>query len=183
MEDAKRREDRPSQGRTDSPPCSIQSGIGNQGPKGSTETKTSSLSLLRAMAGASKTSGQTPWLHAMMLKPSRFGLEDWFRLLSLWKERFIFLSLSLDYLLEYPYLIRIYIIELQILQLSLLQILQHPTAYPAGVPQWLQVVRNSYGGDCSGAPMGYMPLVKHEPSAMTKRPRLVRDSSQDQPGP
>lgn len=52
--------------------------------------------------------------------------------LSLWKERFIFLSLSLDYLLEYLYLIKVYIIELQILQLSLLQVL-HP---PLHILQW-----------------------------------------------
>lgn len=54
MEDAKRREDHPSPARTDSPPCSFQPRNRDQGPKGSIETKTSSLSLLRAMAEASK---------------------------------------------------------------------------------------------------------------------------------
>lgn len=44
----------------------------DQGPKGNTETKTSSLSLPKAMEGASKTLGQTPWLLSVGLPtPSR----------------------------------------------------------------------------------------------------------------
>jgi hypothetical protein len=40
-----------------------QIGYRNQGPKGNTETKTVTTSMLRAMEEASKTSGQIPWLH------------------------------------------------------------------------------------------------------------------------
>lgn len=42
----------------------IQSESRDQGPEGSIETKTASTSMLRAMDGASKASGQTPWLNA-----------------------------------------------------------------------------------------------------------------------
>lgn len=64
MEDAKQREDHPSQARTDSPPCPCPVEYRDQGPKGSIETKTVSTSMLRAMEGAWKASDQIPWLHA-----------------------------------------------------------------------------------------------------------------------
>lgn len=68
IEDTKQRDDHPNQARTDSSPCSVQTGNRDQGPKGSIETQTASTSLLRAMEEASKTSGQIPWLHASALK-------------------------------------------------------------------------------------------------------------------
>lgn len=74
----------------------------NQGPKGSIETKTSSLSMPKAMAEASKASGRTPWLNATLPKPSRLDLGDRFRFSLFGKKDLVFLSLSLEYLLEYP---------------------------------------------------------------------------------
>lgn len=53
--------------------------------------------------GESKRSIETvPWLHASVTEAFKAWFGDRFRFLSLWKERFIFLSLSLEYLLEYP---------------------------------------------------------------------------------
>lgn len=49
----------------------IQSENRDQGPKGSIETKTSSTSMPKAMEEASKASGQIPWLHSAVPKPSR----------------------------------------------------------------------------------------------------------------
>lgn len=69
----KQREDRPSRAPTDSPLCPLPIWYRDQGPKGNTEVKPVSSSLLRAMEGALKTSGQTPWLHAVASKPSRLG--------------------------------------------------------------------------------------------------------------
>jgi hypothetical protein len=74
-----------------------QIGYRNQGPKGNTETKTVTTSMLRAMEEASKTSGQIPWLHVTVTEAIKAWFGDWFRFLSLWKERFIFLSLSYLY--------------------------------------------------------------------------------------
>jgi hypothetical protein len=93
-------------------------------------------------------------------------------------ERKIYLSFSLFRLSirVSVYLIRIYIIELQILQLSLLQILQSPTVYSAAGAVMVAVCENLVRGDLSEDPHGHMPLVKHEPSAMTKKPRPVRES-------
>ena len=102
-------------------------------------------------------------------------------------ERKIYLSFSLYLLLRLSlYLIEVYIIELQILQLSLLQILRQPLQILQRSLQilqrslqLLQLVRMVYGG----VVWGYVPSGCHNSSAITKRPRPVRESSQDQPGP
>lgn len=66
----------------------------DQGPKGSIETKTPSTSMPRAMERARKASRGFHGSMPQSLKHSRLGLEDRFRFLSLWKERF-HLSFSL----------------------------------------------------------------------------------------
>lgn len=76
IEDAKQREDRPSRALTDSPPCPDQIGYRDQGPKGNTEVKPVSSSLLRAMEEASKTSGQTPWLHVTLTEAIKTRLSS-----------------------------------------------------------------------------------------------------------
>ena len=76
METPKQREDRPSQTRTNSPPCPDQIGYLDQGPKGNTEVKPVSSSLLRAMEEASKTSGQTPWLHVTLTEAIKARLSS-----------------------------------------------------------------------------------------------------------
>lgn len=94
IENTKPQENHPSQARTNSPPCPNQIGYRDQGPKGSIETKTESPSMLRAMGGAWKTSGQTPWLHASVTE----AFKAWFGRLvsvSLSLERKIYLSFSL----------------------------------------------------------------------------------------
>lgn len=94
IENTKLRDDHPSQAQTNFPPCPFQIGNRDQGPKGSIETKTASTSMLRAMEEASKTSGQTPWLHASVTE----AFKAWFGRLvsvSLSLERKIYLSFSL----------------------------------------------------------------------------------------
>lgn len=163
----------------------IQSENRDQGPKGNTETKTASSSMLRAMEEALKASGQNPWLHASVIEAFKACVR---RLVSvsLSLERKIYLSFSLFRLSIRVslYLIRIYIIELQILQLSLLQILHLPTAYSATGAVMVAVCEKTVRGAVRGLTWGYMPLVKHEPSAIPKRPRPVRRNLlQDFPGP
>lgn len=143
----------------------------------------------RAMARARKALRGVHDSMPQPLKHSRLGLENRFRFLSLWKERF-HLSFSLFRVSTRisVYLIRTYIIELQILQLSLLQILQYPTAHSAVgaamVAAGAHFVRGIIRGGLSGT---YLGGICHRlgvgPSAMTKRPRPVLDLSQDQPGP
>lgn len=77
------------------PPCSSPSRNRDQGPNGSIETKTSSLSLLRAMAEASKQQVSPHGSYATLIE----AFKAWFRrLVSI-------LSPSLSYL--YPYLARV----------------------------------------------------------------------------
>lgn len=67
--------------------CSMLRPVGNrdQGPKGNIGTKPVSSSMLRAMEGASKTSGQNPWLHASATE----AIKAWYR-------RSVSVSLSLE---------------------------------------------------------------------------------------
>lgn len=128
---------------------------------------------------------RVPWLHV----PITEAFKAWFRKLvsvSLSLERKIYLSFSLFRLSIRVsiYLIRIYIIELQILQLSLLQILQPPAAYSAAGAVMVAACEKPVRGNCPRAHMGYMPPVKHEPSAIPKKPRPSRRNLlQDRPGP
>lgn len=87
----KQREHHPSQALTNSPPCYDRSSVVAGARRAASKTKPVSSSVLRAMEGAWKASRESHGSLPRSSKPSRLDIGDWFRFLSLWKER---LSLS-----------------------------------------------------------------------------------------
>lgn len=95
---------KPSHDRLSSMP--IQSESRDQGSKGSIETQDGFLLHAQSHGRSFESIRSDPMAPCLSPEAIKAWLGDWFRFLSLWKERFIFLSLSYLYLTRisiYPY--------------------------------------------------------------------------------